>query len=76
MSSTDDLCKQFGPRPVPTKRQALSGSKLCDTQTIFLKEFFDNKGNDNGQHPIEAEGVKFYEVDEDYKIIYHIPNTG
>ena len=35
-----------------------------------------NKGNDDGQHPIEAEGVKFYDVDDDYKIIYHRPNIG
>ena len=30
MSSTDHLCKQFGPR---------SGSKLYDTLIVFLKDF-------------------------------------
>ena len=69
MSSTDNLCEQFGPRSGSTFCWAYSGSNL------FLKEFFDNKGNDDGQHPIEAEGIQFYDVDEDYKIIYHRPNT-
>ena len=76
MSSTDDLCKQFGPRSGPTFCWARYGSNLFDTLMIFLKEFFDNKGNDDEQHPIEAEGVKFYDADEAYKIIYHRPNTG
>ena len=35
-----------------------------------------NKGNDDGQHPVEAEGIQFYDVDDDYKIIYHRPNIG
>ena len=40
MSSADNFCKQFGPRSGPTKRRALSGSNLFDTQMVFLKEFF------------------------------------
>ena len=37
--STNNLCKQFGPRSGPTKCRAWSGSKLFDTLTAFLKEF-------------------------------------
>ena len=33
VQSADNLCKQFGPR---------SGSKLFDTDGIFLKEIFKN----------------------------------
>ena len=40
MSSADNLCKQFGPRPGPTKCRACSGSKLFDTLMVFLKDFF------------------------------------
>ena len=32
VSSADYLCKQCGPR---------SGSKLCDTLMVFMKEFFE-----------------------------------
>ena len=39
--SADNLCKQFGPRPGPTKHRALSGSKLFDALMVFLKEFFE-----------------------------------
>ena len=34
------ICKQFGPRSGLTKCRAWSGSKLFDTLTVFLKEFF------------------------------------
>ena len=40
VSSADNLCKQFGPRSVPTKCQALSESNLFNTLMVFLKEFF------------------------------------
>ena len=36
--SADNLCKQFGPRSVPTKRLAGSGSKLFDTDGVL--DFF------------------------------------
>ena len=36
VSSADDLCKQFGPISGPTKRQALSGSKLFDTLMVHV----------------------------------------
>ena len=36
VSSTDDLCKQFGPRSGPTKCLALSGYELFDTLMVFL----------------------------------------
>ena len=39
LSSTDNLCKQFGCRSGPTKRWAWSGSKLCDTLMVLLKDF-------------------------------------
>ena len=42
VTSADNLCKQFGPRPGPTKCRAWSGSKLFDTLMVFLKEFFEN----------------------------------
>ena len=41
MSSADNLCKQFGPRPGLTKCQAWPGSKLFDTLMVFMKEFFE-----------------------------------
>ena len=41
VSSADNLCKQFEPRPGPTKLRARSGSKLFDTLMVFLKEFFE-----------------------------------
>ena len=41
MSSADNLCKQFGPRPGPTECRSCSGSKLFDTLTVFLKEFLE-----------------------------------
>ena len=28
------------------------------------------------QHPIEAEGISLFDVDDDYKIVYHRPNVG
>ena len=36
MSSANNLCKQFGLRPGPTKCWASSGSKVFDTQTAYL----------------------------------------
>lgn len=33
-----------------------------------------NKNNDDGQHPIETEQIKLYNVDPAFKIIYHRPN--
>ena len=36
VSSTDDFCKQFGPRSGPTKRRARSGSKLFGNLMVFL----------------------------------------
>ena len=41
VSSSDNFCKQFGPRTGPTKCEAWSLSKLFDTLTVFLKEFFE-----------------------------------
>ena len=38
VSSTDNFCKQFGPRSGLTKCWALSGSKLFDTERIFRKK--------------------------------------
>ena len=39
--SADNLFKQFGPRSGPTKHQALSGSKLFDTNfNGILERFF------------------------------------
>ena len=35
-----------------------------------------NPGNDDGQHPVETEGITLYDVDDDYKIVYHRPNIG
>ena len=50
MWSTDNLCKQFGPRLGPTKCWAWSGSKLLDTQKwdgiperIFQKKLISKK---------------------------------
>ena len=40
MLSADNFCKQFGPRSVPTKCRAWSGSKLFDALKEILKEFF------------------------------------
>ena len=31
--------------------------------------------NDDLQHPVESEGILFDDVEENYKIIYHRPNT-
>ena len=39
--SADNLCRLFGPRSGPTKCRAKSGSKLFDTLSVFLKEFFE-----------------------------------
>ena len=39
--SAYNICKQFGPRSHPTKCRAWSGSKLFDTLTVFLNEFFE-----------------------------------
>ena len=33
------LCKQFGPRSVPTNHCTWSVSKLLDTMMVFLKDF-------------------------------------
>ena len=41
LSSSDNLCKQFGPRSGPTECRSLSGSKLFDTLIVFLKDFFE-----------------------------------
>ena len=38
-SSTDNLCKQFGPRSGPTKCCVWSGSKLFDAVKVFLNLF-------------------------------------
>ena len=43
MLSADCLCKQFEPRSGLTKLGPWSGSKLFDTLTVFLKEFFEEK---------------------------------
>ena len=37
LTSADNHFKQFGPRSGPTE----SGSKLFDTQMVFLKDFFE-----------------------------------
>ena len=41
VSSAENLCKQFVPRPGPTKCPACSGSKLFDTRMVFPKEYFE-----------------------------------
>ena len=41
MWSADNLSKQFGPRPGPTKCRACSGSKLFDTLLVFLNFFLE-----------------------------------
>ena len=40
LTSNDNLCKQFGSRSGPTKRQAWSGSKLFDTDGNPERFFF------------------------------------
>ena len=40
-SSADSICKQFGNRSGSTECRAWSGSKLFDTQMVFLKELFE-----------------------------------
>ena len=35
VSSADNLCKQFGPRPGPTSCRARPGSKLFDTLMVL-----------------------------------------
>ena len=37
LSTADNFCKQFVPRPGPTESRAWSGSKLFDTLMVFLK---------------------------------------
>ena len=43
VSSADNFCKQFGPRPGLTKCRAWSGSNLFDTQMVFLKQFWKKR---------------------------------
>ena len=43
VSTTDNLCKQFGPRPGLTKCWAWSVSLLFNTLMVFLKENFQKK---------------------------------
>ena len=43
MSSSDTLCKRFGPRSDPTKCRVGSGSKLFDTLVVFPGSFFFEK---------------------------------
>ena len=55
MSSAGNLCKQIGPRSGPTFCRARSGSKVFDTQMVFLKEFFvkvnfEKKSADDKMH--------------------------
>ena len=45
VSSSDNICKQFGPR---------SGSKVFDTLVVFLKHFFFEKND----HEKRADGKK------------------
>ena len=56
VSNADNLCKQFGPRPGPTKCRAWSGFKLLDTLMIFLKEFFENINFEKNQQNDEKSG--------------------
>ena len=35
-----------------------------------------NQFNDDGQHPIEGKGISMFDVDDDYKIVYHRANLG
>ena len=49
VSSTDNICKQFGLRSGPTKCRAWSGSKLFDTLMVFLKEFFKKADSEKNQ---------------------------
>ena len=32
--------------------------------------------NDDGQHPVELEQISLYDVEDDYKVVYHRPNIG
>ena len=41
MSSADNLCKQFKPRPGPTEHRSCSGYKSFNT-LIDKKDFFEN----------------------------------
>ena len=51
VSHAGNFCKQFGPRSGMTKCHAQSGTKLFDTQMVFLKEFsqidFEKKNSVN-----------------------------
>ena len=42
VSSSDNVCTQFGLRSGLTKRRAWSGSNLFDTQMVFLEEYLKN----------------------------------
>ena len=48
------------------------GSSACWGDYILAT----NAGNDDGQHPVEAEGTALFGVENDYKIVYHRPNIG
>ena len=51
--SARNLCKQSGPRSGPTKCRAWSGSNLFDTQTEFLKEFFEKVDFEKNQQTVK-----------------------
>ena len=43
VSSTDNICKQFGPRSGLTLSRAWYGSKLFDSLMVFLKEYLKRR---------------------------------
>ena len=49
VSSTDNLCKQFGPRAVQTKGRAWTRSKLLNTLMIILKFVFEKVNLEKNQ---------------------------
>ena len=66
VSSADNLCKQFGPRSGPTKCRAWSGSKLFDTLTVYLKEFFEKVDFENFSR--RQKSIQYYPVGKELKI--------
>lgn len=57
----------------------LSGNTFAKYETTSCKENFavaTNSGNDDGQHPVEAELSTLIDTPHANKIIYHRPNVG
>ena len=76
MSSADNLCKQFGPRPGLTKCQTWSGSKLFDTQAAFLKGSLEKANYEKNPQNINRWHLQAYNLNEPYgkdaKVIWKI----